>query len=128
MAVDPLSRIAFILRAIEHARLHTSALPIEDFSRNQTSVEAVLFDLAVIGKAARLLPDEFTSAHSSIPWRTLAGLWDVVVNHCMNFEINPETVWNTVEHELPPLIPHLQGIITDRTTEPTMESDGSVTH
>ncbi len=123
MAVDPLSRVCFILRAIEHAQSHISHLTVETFPANHTAVEATLFDLAVIGKAARLLPDDFVETHPTIPWRELAGLSDIVINHCMNFEFHPRTIWNTVEYELTPMVPHLQAIVANGPPTTTMATD-----
>lgn len=120
MAVDPVSRIAFMLRAIEHAQSRIADVSVDKFGDDYTLVVATLFDLAVVGKAARLLPREFTAKYPTIPWSELAGLWDIAENHCMNFEINPLRVWNTIEYDLSPLVPHLQAIDIDLTLRTTM--------
>ena len=126
MAVDPVSRLEFMLHALEHTQERIANMSIDDFGDDHTLVEATLFNLAVIGKSARLLPEAFTAAHPAIPWTELAGLWDIVVNHCMNFEVYPPRVWNTVMHELLPLAPHLRAIINDLTGRATMIADGLI--
>jgi len=64
--------------------------------------DAVLRNLAVVGEAARSLPDDFKQEHADIPWASIAGLRNVVVHEY--FRVNPDMIRDIVDNQLAPLL------------------------
>jgi len=64
--------------------------------------DAVLRNLAVVGEAARCLPDDFKQEHADIPWASIAGLRNVVVHEY--FRVNPDMIRDIVDNQLAPLL------------------------
>lgn len=63
--------------------------------------DAVLRNFEVIGEAAKRLDDAYRAAHPEIPWRSLAGLRDVLIHQYEGVDL--ERVWAIVEGDLPGL-------------------------
>jgi len=62
---------------------------------------AVVRNIEIIGEATKRLPEDLKDREPGIPWKSIAGMRDVVVHDY--FEIDDEIVWNVVEKELPRL-------------------------
>lgn len=102
-------RIADILEAIERTDRYTSGMDFEGFSSNEVVVDAVIRNLTTLGEAARNIPDEITLAHSEIPWAQMIGMRNSVVH--AYFGIALDVVWDTIQADLPPLIPMLRKLL-----------------
>jgi len=63
--------------------------------------DAVLRNFEVIGEAAKRLDEAYRATHPEIPWRSLAGLRDVLIHQYESVDL--ERVWAMVEGELPGL-------------------------
>jgi len=55
-----------------------------------------------IGELAKNLPPEFKAVHTQIPWKKIAGMWDVAAHgyHIMDDEI----IWDVVNYSIPELV------------------------
>ncbi len=104
-------RIADILEAIQDILEITRGMEYETFRQDKKTLKAVLYNLAVIGEAARKLPDEVTARYSSISWREMGDMRNVVIHEY--FGIDTQILWETIETELPPLVKRLKDIIAD---------------
>jgi uncharacterized protein with HEPN domain len=62
---------------------------------------AVVRNIEIIGEATKRLPEDVQDREPGIPWKSIAGMRDVVIHDY--FEIDDEIVWNVVERELPRL-------------------------
>ena len=56
-------------------------------------------NLAVVGEAAKSLPEDFKTLHNLIPWKKLAGVRDRLTHH--DFGVNFDIVWNIAKEDLP---------------------------
>ena len=84
--------------AIENTQKHFGFAYI-DFDNNVIYQNAVLTPVAQIGELVKKLPDEFKTQHSSIPWRNIAGMRDILIH---NYEtIDKVILWNVAEKEIP---------------------------
>jgi len=61
----------------------------------------VVRNIEIIGEATKRLPEDLKDREPGIPWKSIAGMRDVVVHDY--FEIDDEIVWNVVERVLPRL-------------------------
>jgi uncharacterized protein with HEPN domain len=103
-------RIADILEAVQDSLEITRAMDYETFSRDRRTLKAVLYNLAVIGEAARKVPEEITSKYPAIPWREMGDMRNVVIHEY--FGIDVSILWETIKNELPLIENRLKDILT----------------
>ena len=68
----------------------------QSFLTNRTVQMAVLRELEIIGEATNKLPDDLKNHYSSIPWRDIIDLRNILAHHYWAIEL--ETVWNIIEN------------------------------
>jgi uncharacterized protein with HEPN domain len=73
----------------------------EAFMTDRKTQDAVIRQLEIIGEAVKALPAEFKSTHTTIPWKDIAGMRDMLIHHYFGVDI--KTVWGVVENHLPAL-------------------------
>jgi uncharacterized protein with HEPN domain len=101
-------RVEDILECIERMHAYTRGMSLEDFRADTRTMDAVERNLAVIGEAARQIPDEVAAEYAEIPWHLMREMRDVLVEY---FAASPEAIWRTIEQNLPPLVPLLQRML-----------------
>lgn len=72
------------------------------FVADDTVMRAVLFDLAVIGEAAKGISASTRSRFPSVPWSEMAGLRDVVIHQY--FGIDANVVWRAATVSVPTVV------------------------
>ena len=95
---------------------YVEGLSKEDFLLDKKTQQAVVLNLILIGEeAAKLLKDDdtFESKHPQIPLRSMKGMRNRIAHGY--FEINLDTVWETIQSALPLLIEELPEV--RRTTQ-----------
>lgn len=101
MSRDPSLYLEDILEACEKIQAYTEGKTRASFEEDSRTVEAVAWNLAIIGEAVKQLPPDTTRKAPSIEWRKIAGLRDVLVH--AYFGIDHEIVWDVVENKVPEL-------------------------
>lgn len=81
----------------------------EDFSKNRMAVSAVIRELEIIGEAANNVSQEFRDLHPEIPWRDMVEMRNVLIHEY--FGVIVETVWKTIQKDLPPLKEEVEKIL-----------------
>ena len=76
------------------------------FSANRLYRKAVIMSILNIGELTKQLPQDFTSAHSEIPWRKIAGMRDIAAHGY--HEMDDDVIWDVVTRSLPDLVRFLQ--------------------
>ncbi len=71
----------------------------DSFCDSEAIFDAVLFNLQVIGEAAKKLPEEATRAMPSIDWSRPARLRDLIAHHY--FALDAGIVWDVATHHIP---------------------------
>lgn len=102
-------RIRDILGAISAVQGYTAEMEYEAFVTDRKTVDAVIRNLIVIGEAASHVPDEVVSTHTDIPWRDMRDMRNFVVHEY--FGVSDRILWDTVQSNLPPLIPLLKQLL-----------------
>jgi uncharacterized protein with HEPN domain len=87
---------------------YTRSMSYEEFSADEKTVNAVIFNFLVIGEAVKHLPPTLTDNHPEIPWRQIAGMRDKLTH--AYFSIDYELVWKTVTVVLPKFRADIQKI------------------
>lgn len=104
-------RIADILEAVQDSLEITRGMDYEAFHQDKKTMKAVLYNLAVIGEAARKVPEEVTARYPAIPWREMGDMRNVVIHEY--FGIDMKILWETIKNELPPIENRLKDILAD---------------
>jgi uncharacterized protein with HEPN domain len=103
-------RIEDILEAIEDINTITEYLTYEAFSHDTKTIKAVLYNIAILGEAAKHIPEEIKKQYSLVPWREMGDMRNMVIHEYFGVDI--DILWETIRQELPPLVPHLKVILS----------------
>jgi uncharacterized protein with HEPN domain len=104
--------LGHMLEAATQACAYVEGIQKEDFLEDKKTQQAVVLNLILIGEeAAKLLKDheDFALAHPQLQLRNMKGMRNRIAHGY--FEINLDTVWETVQTALPVLMRQLPGII-----------------
>ncbi len=100
MTHDPRVHLVQILECIQRIEIFT-ADGERAFYQDARTQDAVLHNLAVIGEVAKRVDSAFRAAHTAIPWRSMAGLRDVLIHQYDRVRL--DLVWTAVVESLPEL-------------------------
>ena len=106
--------IDYLEHMLEAARLacaYAEGLDKNDFLADRRTQQAIIMNIIIIGEAAaRLVNDypELVDRYPNVPWRNMRGMRNRMAHGY--FDINLDTVWNTVEEAMPQLIEQLSVI------------------
>ena len=103
-----LFRINDILDAISAVREYVAGMTYEGFVTDRKTVDAVIRNLIIIGEAAVHIPEEICQSNQSIPWPEMRTMRNFVVHEY--FGVSDKILWDTVQIDLPPLMPLLKEI------------------
>ncbi len=70
-----------------------------------------LWNLTVIGEAARHIPAPIIAAYPDVPWAAMRGIRNRIVHEYDRLDV--EIIWNVANQELPPLVPLLETILRE---------------
>jgi uncharacterized protein with HEPN domain len=98
-----------IYSAVEKILRFTEDMSFNSFVRDERTIDAVLRNIEVMGESAKHISDNLQSKYPSVEWKNLAKTRDKLIHGY--FEVDVETVWNIVIHDLPKLIKELNVII-----------------
>jgi uncharacterized protein with HEPN domain len=73
---------------------------------------AVLYDIVVMGEAANRLSDDFRSQHSTIPWKDIIGMRNILAHQYD--AVSVEIVWNVIHQDIPELMAMIAPLLTDQ--------------
>ncbi len=106
MPRDPRLRLADILEAVSRIDAFTCDHDAASFAADRKALDAVAFNLLVIGEAATHTPAEVADAYPEIPWDKMRAIRNVIAHQY--FDILPEILWRTAREDLPALVPALR--------------------
>jgi len=86
-------------------------LDFEAFCADTKTIKAVLYDLAVIGEAARSLLPDILDIYPELPWEEMRSLRNLAIHEY--FRISVPVIWQTIREDLPILIEQIQGLIDE---------------
>lgn len=104
-------RVEDILEAVERISRYTAGMDEKTFTEDEKTVDAVIRNMTVIGEAARFIPPEVETEYAHVPWTKMRGFRNVVVHEY--FGVSTAILWQTVQANLPPLVPELRRILQD---------------
>ena len=107
-------RISDIIEAIEAALDYIGGMTFEQFVADRRTCDAVVRNFIIIGEAASHLPEDFIKTHSELPWREMRDMRNIVVHEY--FGVDKMIVWETLQNNLPPLLPLLRHLMESKST------------
>jgi uncharacterized protein with HEPN domain len=102
-------RIRDILEAIAEIQKFTADMDYETFRKDDKSIRAVEMNFIIIGEAASQIPEEIEEKYPSIPWSLMRAMRNRIVH--VYFNVDEKLMWDTVENDLPPLVPELEELL-----------------
>ena len=99
MSRDALLYLEDIAQAAEKIDRSVSQLSFDAFCANDVVFDAVLFNLQVIGEAAKKLPDPVKAAMPEVEWSDAARFRDIIAHHY--FALDAQIVWDVVRNRIP---------------------------
>src|SRR5690606_37838243 len=98
-----------MLDAIQRIQSYTEGLDLETLGADRRTLDAVERNLILIGEAAAHVPTWVTTRFPDVPWRLMSDMRNVVVHKYWGIDIRQ--LWDTIHHDIPPLIPLLQQVL-----------------
>jgi uncharacterized protein with HEPN domain len=98
-----------ILKSVKLAKEFVGDQDKASFFRDIKTQSAVLHQLLLAGEAVKRLSEGLRNAHPDIPWKSVAGMRDVLIHKYDDVDI--EEVWKTVRNEVPKLISQLEPLV-----------------
>lgn len=81
------------------------------FDANELVQVWMVHHLQVIGEAVRSIDPDFRNKNTSVPWRLIAGMRNILIHDYGS--INYEIVWSAVENNLPSLKLEIQKLLSE---------------
>jgi uncharacterized protein with HEPN domain len=111
MPRDILQYLEDIVNSAEAILKHTAGFTWETFSKDQLRIDAVLFNLFVIGAAVRNIPDDLRTQHPTVQWGRINALRNVIAHEY--FAVKLRTIWTIVEENIPELLAEIRKVVDD---------------
>lgn len=109
-------RIEDMLEALERIRRYTEFMSEADFVADERTIDAVVRNLEILGEAAKRVPGHITDSHAGIPWSRMTEMRNILVHEYHS--VDPSIIYDSVRHDLPPLIGPLRALLAERAERP----------
>lgn len=83
----------------------------EDFEKDLTSPLAVARLLEILGEASKNISIELKEKHSSVPWKGMAGMRDVLIHQYRDADTS--LIFEAAKKKVPELVGQIEKIISD---------------
>lgn len=102
MTRDEVDRILDVREALERVVAYRALVhPAEPTGQEGVLLDAILYNLVILGEAVRCLPDTFRASETAVPWRDIIGFRNLAAHEY--FRVEPQQVWEIVDLHLPSL-------------------------
>lgn len=82
---------------------------LDDLTNNPIKFYGYVKLVEIIGEAVYKMTKEYKANHPEIPWRMMEGMRHVLVHDY--YRISPEKLWNTMNSDIPELVPIIQVLL-----------------
>lgn len=103
------NRVQDILDAISEIQKFTRGMNYETFKEDTKAVRTIEMNFIIIGEAASQIPADIEEKHSAIPWNLMRAMQNRIVH--AYFNVDEKLMWDTIQNDLPPLIPELKNLL-----------------
>ena len=109
---EPKVYLKHILQECDFLINNALNLSNEAFVNDPILQRAFVRSLEVIGEAVKNLPKEFRDKHPQIPWKSIAGMRDVLIHEY--FGVDYELVWKAVNESIPALKREVENLLKEK--------------
>ena len=102
-------RIENMIEFCEKVLEFTAGMDEEDFFSNSVVNDATLHNIALIGEAARHVPDDIRTSYTEILWVSMISTRNRIIHDYLG--IDDERVWKIVRTDIPALLPQLRVLL-----------------
>lgn len=104
-------RLEYILKGVARIGQLTAGRTVEDYLADEGLREMIDRNIARISEAARHIPSGVKAKHSTVPWRQITGIGNVI-RHDYD-EIDDFVMWATATERLLPLKEAVEAMLRD---------------
>lgn len=108
-------RLEHIRMAIEQLLAYKGQYVFDDIKNNPAIFYGFVKLVEIIGEAVYMLTKEYREAHQDVNWRQIETMRHVLVHGY--YTIDPLTLWNTIEYDIPELKPVIEKLLADYKAE-----------
>ena len=105
---EPILLLEDIIESIQKIKIYTSGLSLDDFLKDDKTIDAVIRNFEIIGEAANRIPDDIRDKFQLVNWHRIRGFRNRIVHDYMG--IDYEIVWEIIEKDLEELQNKIQEI------------------
>ena len=105
---EPILLLEDIIESIQKIKIYTSGLSLDDFLKDDKTIDAVIRNFEIIGEASNRIPDEIRDKFQLVNWHRIRGFRNRIVHDYMG--IDYEIVWEIIEKDLDELKNKIQQI------------------
>ncbi|MBI4788212.1 MAG: DUF86 domain-containing protein [Chloroflexi bacterium] len=113
---DDLVYVRHILDAIAKIESFVKNMTFNKFARSQLAQSATMYQVSIIGEAARHFSPEFQTAHSNIPWPQIVGMRNKLIHEYFGADLGE--VWRVTQDDLPELKKQMKHVLRDARKKP----------
>jgi len=106
-----------ILESIGKIEKYTEGLTYQEFHKDEMVIDAVVRNFEIIGEAVNKVPEELKEQYPFVEWNEAVGFRNVMIHEY--FGVDTETVWETVQNNIPALKEKISRIIKAETKKDT---------
>ncbi len=81
------------------------------FTEDKKTSSAAIYQIEIIGEAAKQIPRAKRTKYSEIPWKNMAGMRDRIIH--FYFGVDYEIVWKVIKEDLPILKMQIAEMLQD---------------
>jgi len=105
---DFLTYLDDILGSIHKIQVYIQDMDFDQFEEDFKTIDAVVRNFEIIGEASRQIPAGIKKKFPLIPWKQMSGMRDKMIHEYAGIDL--ETVWKTIQDDLPDLEKKLKEI------------------
>ncbi len=117
---DPRLLLEDIIASIERIERFIQKHDAVSFEADEMAAHATIFNLAIIGEAAKLIPDETKRLMPGIVWKDVIGLRNIIIHKY--FAVDLAIIWKIVTQDLPSLKLQIQAAMVQINNVPEDQS------
>jgi len=98
-----------ILEAIDRIQEYTESMDIEELTKSNITIDAVMRNLEIIGESATQVPQNIKDKYNDVPWKDIQD-FRIVVAH-VYWKVNMVRISDIIENKLDELKQQIQNIL-----------------
>lgn len=104
-----------ILNSIRKIKNYTNQMTQTELSEDELALDAVVYNLQIIGEATKNIPEDIRDRQTHIEWKKMIALRNIITH--AYFSIDDEIVWDIIHTKLDPLQTSIELILQTENLE-----------